>query len=60
MGTWLEAGVYCEETFGVDMNAKEGFFVCPECGELLFEDDFKEHCWDTCPICDFEFFCGED
>ena len=59
MGTWLEAGVYCEETFGTAMNAKEGFFICPECGEPLFEEDFKGHRWDTCPICDFEFFYGE-
>ena len=59
MGTWLEAAVYCEETFGMSLNTKEGYFVCPECGELLFEQDWKGHSWEVCPICDFDFFYGE-
>jgi anaerobic ribonucleoside-triphosphate reductase len=33
MYTWLQAAVYCEETFGIHVNMKEGFFICPECGE---------------------------
>ena len=51
MGTWLEASVYCEEVFGMSLNTKEGYFVCPECGEPLYEDDWKRHWWETCPIC---------
>ena len=57
MLTWLEAGTYCEETFGVTLMIKEGFFVCPECGEPIFEEDWRDHDdWETCPICGFEFF----
>ena len=56
MYTWLEAAVYCEETFGVHVNMKEGFFICPECGEPLLCEDWEHHCWETCPICDFNFF----
>ena len=29
MYTWLEAAVYCEETFGIQVDTKEGFFICP-------------------------------
>jgi hypothetical protein len=37
------------------LNTKEGYFVCPECSEPLYEDDWKKHWWETCPICGFEF-----
>jgi predicted RNA-binding Zn-ribbon protein involved in translation (DUF1610 family) len=56
MGTWFETAVYCEETYGVHTDMKEGFFVCPECGEPLYNIDFPFHCWDECPVCGFEFF----
>ena len=58
MGTWLEAGIYCEETYGMTLNVTEGYFVCPECGEPLFEEDWRNHDWNECPICGFEFMEG--
>jgi uncharacterized Zn finger protein (UPF0148 family) len=52
MGTWLEAGTYCEEVYGITMNTKEGYFVCPECGEPIFEEDWGKHDdWTVCPVC---------
>lgn len=59
MYTWLEAAVYCEQTFGVHVDMKEGFFVCPECGEPIYECDWRSHDWDYCPICEFDFMEGE-
>ena len=59
MMTWLEAAVYCEETFGVHVNMKEGFFVCSECGELLLSEDWPKHNWECCPICESNFMEGE-
>lgn len=56
MLSWLTAAVYCEEVYGVQVDMKEGFFVCPECGELLLCEDWEHHCWESCPICDFNFF----
>ena len=35
MGTWLEAGVYCEEVFGMSLNTKEGY---------LFALSVASHC----------------
>ena len=53
---WLEAGTYCEEVYGMTMNTKEGYFICPECGEPIFEEDWDEHSdWSECPICGFMF-----
>jgi hypothetical protein len=60
MFTWLEAAVYCEETFGVHVNMKEGFFICPECGEPIYECDWDAYSdWECCPICDWNFMEGE-
>lgn len=57
MRTWLEAAVYCEETFGSYVNMSEGFFVCPECGEMIYEEDWDDHYnWDECPVCGVDFW----
>ena len=59
MYTWLEAAIYCEETFGIHVDTREGFFICPECGEPIYECDWRGHDWDYCPICNFNFMEGE-
>ena len=59
MVRWHEAGTYCEEFYGSALNTAEGWFICPECGEILYEEDYEDHYWDECPICGFEFFYGE-
>ena len=57
---WLEAGTYCEEEFGMRLDTKEGWIVCPECGEPILEEDWVDHDnWEECPICGFNFFEGE-
>ena len=59
MYSWLEAGTYCEETYGMTLNTTEGWFVCPECGEPILEEDWYNHDdWDVCPICEFNFWEG--
>ena len=58
MLSWLTAAVYCEETFGVHVDMAEGFFVCPECSELIYECDWDAYSdWEMCPICEF---CWEE
>lgn len=60
MLSWLTAAVYCEEVYGVQVDMKEGFFVCPECGELIYECDWDGYGdWDVCPICEWNFMEGE-
>ena len=56
MYTWLEAAVVCEELYGVEVNMREGYFVCPECGEVIYECDWtNHHDWSVCPICEMIF-----
>ena len=55
MFTWLEAAVLCEELYSAEVNMKEGYFVCPECGEPLLLEDWPKHDWSVCPICKMTF-----
>lgn len=60
MYTWYTAAIYCEEIYGVHLDSNEGFFICPECGEPIYESDWDEHPdWSECPICGFMFEEGE-
>lgn len=53
---WNEVAKVVENDFGMQVDWEERFFVCPECGEPLYAEDWPEYNWDTCPICGFEFF----
>ena len=33
---------YCEKTFGVQYDRDEEFFICPECGEPIYKDDWRD------------------
>ena len=48
---------YLEKTYGVQFDKKEGFVVCPECGEPIYSCDWtiedytdEDDNW-ICPIC---------
>ena len=59
MFTWHEAGTYCEEVYGVHLDSNEGFFICPECGEPIYEKDWpRERNWRMCPICEIDWEDG--
>lgn len=59
MITWLEATVMCEELYGVEVNMKEGYFICPDCSEPIYECDWREHDdWEVCPVCG-GYFCDD-
>ena len=34
MKRWKDAAKYCRREYGVYVDNGEGFFVCPECGEV--------------------------
>lgn len=58
MNYWEEIAEKVAEDFGVMVDDEDRFFVCPECGEPIYEDDWKEsdclgidgEAW-YCPIC---------
>lgn len=58
MSYWEEIAEKLAEDFGVMVDYRNGFFICPECDEPIYEDDWKEsdylssggEAW-YCPIC---------
>ena len=58
MFSWLEAGTYCEDVYGMTLDVEEGYFVCPECGEPIYETDWPRSGDDECPVCGFVFMEG--
>ena len=53
--TWEEAAEYCYMTFGVQVDHEERFFICHECGEPIYEEDYDGHDFSMCPICETYF-----
>ena len=59
MFDWHAAGTYCEEVYGVALDTKERYFVCPCCLEMIYEDDWRDHDdWEVGPICG-DYFCDD-
>lgn len=53
---WKENAYIIETFFGGEVNWEERYYICPECGDCVYEKD-----WDgsilavhLCPICEFE------
>ena len=60
MKRWKDAAKYCRREYGVYVDNGEGFFICPECGESIYDEDWEDYeNWDKCPICEFNFKEGE-
>lgn len=52
---WETAMTYCAETFGVQADLEERFFICPECGEPIYEEDWEGYDLSMCPVCEVYF-----
>lgn len=50
---WEKMAKYCEEEYGVFVDWEERFFICPECGEPIYECDWEEDELRACPVCEF-------
>ena len=53
MKTWEEIAFELEKDYGVYVDWDERFFICPECGEPVYECDWDADDLMCCPICDF-------
>ena len=54
--TWAQVAEYCEETYGIFVDWDEEFFLCPECAEPIYREDWNDETdWVECPICEFVF-----
>lgn len=54
---WYSAAMFCMEAFGSFVDMEERFFICPECGEPIYECDWDYHNFSCCPVCEV---CWED
>ena len=52
---WIDRAEQVEENYGTLVDYTERFYICPECGEPVYESDWDmEDLEDTiCPICGF-------
>jgi rubrerythrin len=55
---WEIVAMEMQETYGAMVDFDEKFFICPECGEPVYADDWEDTDFDgiKCPICEW---CGD-
>lgn len=55
---WNELAVLCQADYGSYIDWDERFFICPYCGEPIYEEDWElsDYEWGfghfVCPICE--------
>ena len=52
---WELLALNCEKIYGVQVDWEDRFFICPECGEPIYECDWDVDELDVCPVCEFEW-----
>ena len=61
---WEKFAKCCQEVYGVFIDWEERFFICPECAEPIYEED-----WSTdelmelggcCPVCGMDWYVVEE
>lgn len=59
MNVWKENAKIVYKEYGSQVDYNEGFYVCPDCGEPIYINDWSEEelTAEICPICGFN---GED
>ena len=56
MTVWEKVARYCEKEYGVHIDWEERFFICPECGEPIYECDWRDNdLLEECPVCEFRW-----
>lgn len=52
---WEKNAKYCERTYGAYVDWEERFYICPDCGDTIYECDWTadELTAEICPICGF-------
>ena len=50
---WENNARYVERVYGAYVDWDERFYICPECEEPVYEDDWTENdlCDSLCPVC---------
>ena len=53
MKNWKNIAHYLEDEYGIFVDWDEEFFICPECGEPIYECDWQGDELGACPVCGF-------
>ena len=55
MMAWSVNAYIVDRFYGESVNYEERFYVCPDCGEPIYECDWSEQEFKNfiCPICEF-------
>ena len=52
---WETMAYHCQQEYGTHIDWEDKFFICPECGEPIYECDWEDEELRTCPVCEFEW-----
>ena len=51
---WEKIALLIDENYGTLVDLEERFFICPECGEPIYEEDWVDKDFtQICPICEY-------
>ncbi len=54
MTNWEKNANIVETVYGGFVDREEGFYLCPECEEPIYKDDWsEEELEELCPVCNF-------
>ena len=51
---WKKVAKLVEDVYGVYVDYEEGFFICPECDEPIYSEDWEDIDF-ICPVCEFSY-----
>lgn len=53
---WEQNAIIVEDAYGCYVDYKDRFYLCPYCGEAIYEEDWSEESLEEfiCPICEDE------
>jgi len=53
---WEQNAHYVQDYYGCYVDWEERYYLCPECGEPIYEVDWDEDelAYELCPICGFD------
>lgn len=54
MTRWESNAIFCSKECGSPVDFEERFYICPFCGEPVYEEDWPEDVLNAyiCPICE--------
>lgn len=53
---WEKIARLIDENYGTLVDLEERFFICPECGEPIYEEDWADEDFaQICPICEYSW-----